>query len=338
MLDWSLFVGFVHRHQRFLLTTHTRPDADGLGSVQALAEALESLGKTVHRIIPSRIPPRYDFIDPQRRIEVFAAAEERLLAYDAIVVLDTGTWNQLADVGAVLRASSAEIAVIDHHRTQDGVGPLTFVDVTAEATGRLACEVIDALGVPLSPSMANNLFVALAMDTGWFRHSSTTPATFDLASRLVTAGARPTPLYDELFEKNSLPRLLLTGRVLERLTNRADGRIVWSEVHLTDYAATGAVPSDSEDLVNYPRSVMGCDIGLLFMEQRDGTVKVSFRARRSDVAKLAEQFGGGGHRLASGATLPGPLPAARERVLDAAVAMTNSVECPTNDEGMTNAK
>src|SRR5436190_12677595 len=195
MLDWSPLVAFVHRHHRFLLTTHTRPDADGLGSVQAVAEAIESLGKTVHRIVPSRIPPRYDFIDPQRRIEAFANLDERLLAYDAIIVLDTGTWNQLADVGPVLKAGRAEIAVVDHHRTQDDLGGLTFVDVTAEATGRLACEVIDALGVTLSATMADNLFAALAMDTGWFRHSSTTPATFELAGRLVAAGARPTLLY-----------------------------------------------------------------------------------------------------------------------------------------------
>jgi phosphoesterase RecJ-like protein len=323
MLDWSPLVAFVHRHHRFLLTTHTRPDADGLGSVQAVAEALEALGKTVHRVVPSRIPPRYDFIDPQRKIEVFSNVDDRLLANDAIIVLDTGTWNQLAGVGDVLKAGRAEIAVIDHHRTQDDLGATKFVDVSAEATGRLAVEVIDALDLKLTPTMADNLFAALAMDTGWFRHSSTTPYTFALAGRLVAAGARPTPLYDELFEKNSLPRLLLTGRVLERLASRADGRVVWSDVYLSDYAETGAVPPDTEDLVNYPRSVMSCDIGLLFIEQRDGTVKVSFRARRSDVAKLAEQFGGGGHRLASGATLAGPLAVARELVLDAAVLALN---------------
>lgn len=326
MLDWSPLVAFVHRHHRFLLTTHTRPDADGLGSVQAVAEALESLGKTVHRIVPSHIPPRYEFIDPQRKFEVFSDVDERLLADDAIIVLDTGTWNQLDGVGAVLKAGRAEIVVIDHHRTQDDLGGTRFVDVSAEATGRLAVEVIDALDLKLTSTMAGNLFAALAMDTGWYRHSSTTPYTFALAGRLVAAGARPTPLYDELFEKNSLPRLLLTGRVLERLTARAGGRVVYSEVYLSDYAATGAVPPDTEDLVNYPRSVMGCDIGLLFIEQRDGTVKVSFRARRSDVAKLAEQFGGGGHRLASGATLPGPLAAARERVLDASMATTTDQE------------
>jgi phosphoesterase RecJ-like protein len=157
------------------------------------------------------------------------------------------------------------------------------------------------------------------MDTGWFRHASTSPATFALAGRLVAAGAPPTSTYEELFERNSLPRLLLTGRVLERLSTRAGGRVVYSEVHLTDYVETGAVPLDTEDLVNYPRSVEGCEVGLLFIEQADGGVKVSFRSRRADVAKLAEQFGGGGHRLASGATLPGPAADARDRVLAAAV-------------------
>jgi phosphoesterase RecJ-like protein len=102
-VDWSPFVDFVHRHQRFFLTTHVRPDADGLGSVQALGEALESLGKHVDRVIPSPIPPQYGFLDPDRRIAVFASPGDQWRACDALVVLDTGTWNQLADVGPFVR-------------------------------------------------------------------------------------------------------------------------------------------------------------------------------------------------------------------------------------------
>src|SRR5207244_4579984 len=95
-IDWSPFTASVSRHDRFLLTTHVRPDGDGLGSLQALAEALESLGKAVVRVIPSRLPPRYDFLDPQRRIEVFHSADERLLACDVLVVLDTGPGTHIA--------------------------------------------------------------------------------------------------------------------------------------------------------------------------------------------------------------------------------------------------
>jgi phosphoesterase RecJ-like protein len=323
-LDWSPFTAFVRRHDRFLLTTHVRPDGDGLGSLQALAAALEHLGKHVERVIPSRLPPRYDFLDPERRIAVFTPPGERDHASAAVIVLDTGTWNQLAAVGDFLRGSPAEKVVIDHHRTQDDLGATRFVDVTAEATGRLASEAIDALGVPLSPTMARDLFVAVAMDTGWFRHANTKSPTFALAGRLVAAGAGPTACYEDLFERNSLAGLQLRGRVLGRLRALADGRVTYSEVYLSDFRETGAIPLDTEDLVNYPRSVAGAEVGLLFIEQAGGGVKVSFRSRRADVARLAEQFGGGGHRLASGATVPGPMDAARERVLAAVAAAVES--------------
>ena len=109
--------------------------------------------------------------------------------------------------------------------------------------------------------MASDLFVALAMDTGWFRHSNTTPATFALASELVAAGARPELLYDELFEHNSPARLRLVGLVLERLTVAPGGKVAFTELRRGDYEATGATPQDSEDLVNYTRSVQGVEVG-----------------------------------------------------------------------------
>src|SRR5262249_1404351 len=146
------------------------------------------------------------------------------------------------------------------------------------------------------------------------------PRTHELAARLIAAGAEPTPLYEELFERNSLGRLQLMGRALGRLRTLADGRVAYTEVYLSDYRDTGSIPLATEALVNYPRSVAGVEVGLLFIEQANGGVKVSFRSRRADVARVAEQFGGGGHRVASGATVPGPMDAARERVLRAVAA------------------
>jgi phosphoesterase RecJ-like protein len=235
-----------------------------------------------------------------------------------VVVLDTGTWNQLGDFGPFLRKSGAAKVVIDHHQTQDNLGAVRFVDATAEATARLVAEAIAALGVPLSASAANHLFVALAMDTGWFRHANTTPATFALAEQLVQAGARPTLIYEQLFEQYTLSRLKLVGLVLNRLQVTDQGRIAYTEILRGDYEATGALPQDTEDLVNYTRSIAGVEVGLFFMEQPRGGTKVSFRSRaRVDVARVAERFGGGGHRLASGAVLDAPLAEARARVLEA---------------------
>ena len=325
-IDWSPFVNFVRRHQNFLLTTHVRPDGDGLGSMLALASVLRRMGKEVRLTVASTIPPRYRFLDPAGHIQRLNLPGEEFRKADAVVILDTGTWNQLGDFGTFLRSQSSSKAVIDHHLTQDDLGAVRFVDVKAEATGRLVYEAIGALGEPLDAEAATALFVAVAMDTGWFRHANAEAKTFALTADLIRAGAQPEVLYDKLFESNSLGRLRLTGLVLSRMQVTHGGKVAHTEIRRTDYEATGATPQDSEDMVNYTRSVEGVEVGLLFMEQPKGGVKVSFRSRAAvDVARIAEQFGGGGHRLASGATVDAPLDEARDRVLKSVAAALGSV-------------
>lgn len=319
-LDWSPLVALLRRSERPLLMTHIRPDADGLGAQLALADALATMGKTPRVVIASPLPPRYAFLDtPAQPVERFRPDDPSpLAACDAVVVLDTGTWNQLGDFGPYLRTLSVPKAVVDHHMTQDDLGGLALIDTTAEATGRLAYELVRALGVPVSKRAAHLMFMALALDTGWFRHKNTTARTFALADELVRLGADPPPLYEQLFECAPVSRLKLVGRALERLQTRSGGQVAFTEVHLSDYPATGAVPGDTEDLINYPRSVDGVEVALLFIEQPEGGTKISFRSRgRVDVAALAKRFDGGGHKLAAGARADGPLPAVREQVLAA---------------------
>jgi phosphoesterase RecJ-like protein len=325
LLNWTPFVELVRRHQRFLVTTHIRPDGDGLGSMLALAEVLERQGKEVQLVIASVFPPRYRFLDPEGRIKRLDPPALSLAPHDPVFVLDTGTWNQLGDFAAVLRSRTGPKLVIDHHQTQDDLGAICLVDTSAEATGRLVVEAIRALGEPLSETAANLLFVALAMDTGWFRHSNTSAKSLTLGAELIQAGARPEILYQRLFEENSLPRLKLQGLILERIQVTCNGRLAYTELRRDDYATTGAVPQDTEDLVNYTLSLLGVEVGLFFMEQPRGGVKVSFRSRTSvDVARVAERFGGGGHRQASGAVLQASLADARARVLEAVAAALDS--------------
>ncbi len=320
-LDWGPFVDLVRRHHRFLLTTHIRPDGDALGSTLAMADALTQLGKQVRMVVASHVSSRYDFLNHEGRIAYFEPPGDAWRDTDLALVLDTSAWAQLGSFGPFFRELPVTKVVIDHHQTQDDLGAVRFVDPTVEATARLVYDAVMALDVPLSATMARELFVGLAMDTGWFRHTNTTSETFALAGRLEAAGARPTLLYDVLFEQNSLPRMKLMGLVLDRLQVTAGGRVAYTEIRRGDYEATGATPADSEDLVNFPRSVAGVEVGLFFMEQPRGGIKVSFRARsRVDVARVAERFGGGGHRLAAGATLAGSLEEARARVLDAVTA------------------
>jgi phosphoesterase RecJ-like protein len=317
-LQWAPFVDFVRQHQRFLLTTHIRPDCDGLGSLLALGEALEQRHKSVRRIIASAWPPRYDVLDPDKTIERFTLPGDTWRDVDAVIILDTGTRNQLGEFASFLAQLPAAKVVIDHHLSQDDLGAVRFVDVSAEATGRLVYEAIQALGGPVTQAMAHNLFAAVATDTGWFRHNNATAATFALAEKLVAGGARLTELYEHLYERNSLPRLRLMGLVLSRLQVTDDKRVAFTHVQRSDYEATGSQPQDTEELVNYPRSLAGVDVGLFFMEQPRGGIKVSLRSRSNvDVAKVAEGFGGGGHRQAAGAVVEGSMAEVKARVLAA---------------------
>ena len=317
-IDWKPFVELVNKHHNFLLTTHVRPDADGLGSKLALADTLQRMGKTVQMVIASVMPPRYYFMDLQQRIQRFQPPGEEFDQAEVIVVLDTGTWKQLGNFGDYIKGSQAQKVVIDHHQSQEDLGGLALVDTSAEATGRLVYELITALEQPISEPAANFLFSALATDTGWFRHSNTTADTFGLALTLMNAGAQPTALYEHLYEQNSLPRLMLTGLVLQRIRVLDDGLIAYTEVKREDYKKTGAVPQDTEDLINFCRSLIGVEVAMMFMEQPEGGVKVSFRSRsHANVATVAEQFGGGGHKKASGAIIADPLETSREAVIEA---------------------
>jgi phosphoesterase RecJ-like protein len=317
-LDWSPFLDLVRRHDRFLLLTHVRPDADALGSQIGMADLLRQLGKSPRIVIGSTFPERYRFLDPDRGIERFAPGSDSFTTANAILILDTGTWGQLGDCGPPLRESSVPKLVIDHHATQNDLGGSRIVDVSAEATGRLVCSAFDLMQKTPSPAASEALFAALAMDTGWFRHSSTDSDTFDLAAKLTGWGANPTRIFDELYERNSLARMRLQGRMLDRITLAHGGRVAYSEIFLKDFPETGAHPLDTEDFVQLLRSLEGVEVGVLLIEQLNGEVKVSFRSRgKVDVSKVAERFGGGGHRPAAGATLPGPIADARAKVLDA---------------------
>lgn len=317
-INWTPFVDLVRQHQHFLLTTHVRPDPDGLGSQLALADVLERMGKSVQMVIASDWPPRYNFLDPDRRIQRYMPPGLAHGQIEVIIVLDTGTWNQLGNFGDFMKAAPAKKIVIDHHISKDDLGALHLQDTSAEATGRLVYEAAQALGQQLSKRAASCLFAALATDTGWFRHKNTTPATFALAEKLAEAGADPNYLYDEIYEQNTVARINLLGVVLQRLQVIEGGKIAYSEVFKEDYAKTGAIPQDTEDAVNYTRSIASAEVGLLFLEQPAGGIKVSFRSRLNvDVAKIAEGFGGGGHRLASGATLNTSMAEAQARVLGA---------------------
>lgn len=320
-ISWREFVDLVAAGKTFVLTTHMRPDCDALGSELAMAAALEALGKTVRIVNADGVPPHIAFIDPQSKVEVLGdqvtAAELLDGSVDVMMVLDTSAWQQIGPMGEVLREFTGTKIVIDHHLSSDDLGAVVFKDDTAEANGRLVLEAIEALGAELTATMATPLFAAIATDTGWFRFSSVNEKTFAAIAKIVAAGASPTLIFAQLYERNTLARVQLHGRILTGTKIECNGRLAYTAVSQADFQATGAEPNDTEDAVNRLLSIEGTEVAAIFVELEGGVTKVSLRSRSDfDVRKIAEQFGGGGHRAAAGLRLAEPLATVVTRVLD----------------------
>ncbi len=319
-INWPRFVEIIKSHQRFLLVSHIRPDCDALGSELGMAGILEALGKQVRIVNGQATPPNYQFIDPQQRIKAINVDVQlaEFADVEVLMVLDTSAWAQLGPMGDVIRSTRAQKIVLDHHVSSDDLGAEQFKDVKAEATGRLVLEAARQLGVKVTREIATPLFAAIATDTGWFRFASTTGDTYRAAGTLMDAGAQPNEIYNSLYEQDTLARLNLMGCILCNAKAELGGRLIYTTVLQKDFKATGALPSDTEDIVNMTLNVGGTQVAVIMVEQPNGNFKISFRSRCSvDCSKLAEQFGGGGHKAAAGATVPGPLADAQTKVLDA---------------------
>jgi phosphoesterase RecJ-like protein len=319
-IDWQRFAEVIGAHERILLTSHIRPDCDALGSELGMAGILDALGKHVRIVNGQATPPNYRFIDPKLRIKAIGVDVQAAELSDAtlLMVLDTSAWAQLGPMADFVRASAATKIVVDHHVSSDDLGAEQFKDVTAEATGRLVLQAATHLGVRLTPAIATPLFAAIATDTGWFRFASTTGETYRAGGVLVDAGARPYQIYNALYEQDTLARLNLTGLILARAKSELDGHLIHTAVLQDDFKKTGALPADTEDIVNMTLNVGGTQAAVIMVEQPSGDVKVSFRSRSQlDCSRLAEQFGGGGHKAAAGAFVKGPFAQAQTRILDA---------------------
>ncbi|HUG92835.1 MAG TPA: bifunctional oligoribonuclease/PAP phosphatase NrnA [Planctomycetaceae bacterium] len=325
-IHWEPFRHIVESNRRFVLTSHVRPDADAVGSELALAAMLEDQGKSVRIVNPSDLPEHLKFLDPDRRVMKIGqgVTPDEAADTDVHVVLDTSAWTQLQDVTPVFRRTAATKVVIDHHASADDLGAIEFKDVQAEATGALVFRMAELLGWPIPERAVTPLYCAIATDTGWFRFPSTTGDTMRIAGRLVDLGAQPHLIYQSLYEQYSAARVRLAGRVLSRLGLDCGDRLAYITATQDDFRGSGARQADTEDLVNECLRIRGTECAFIAIEQMNGTIKVSLRSRTElDVARVAEQFGGGGHRQASGAVLPGPLAAALSRVLEALRAALN---------------
>jgi phosphoesterase RecJ-like protein len=237
-------------------------------------------------------------------------------AHDVCVLLDINTLERCGALEEPLRAAPSAKVVIDHHPFEgEPWWDAAYVDVSAAATGLLVRRIARALDVRLDEVAAWAVFTSLVTDTGWFRYSNTDAETLSLAAELIELGVRPAELFGMLYQQNALAEPRALGAQLERLEYFAGGRLA-----LIAQPARAPAPRDTDALLDIVRSVGDVEVVLYLKELEDGLCKLSARSKTGyDVNALARRFGGGGHKKAAGATIPGPLNEVKRLLVEAAL-------------------
>jgi phosphoesterase RecJ-like protein len=307
----------LRSRQRFLITSHLKPDGDSIGSQMALAGALRALGKEVRVVNRDQAAPpllSFPWVD---QIEIADRVEGD---YDAVVVMECG---DLARTG-VEGLERFFLVNIDHHPGNAMFGAINWFDASAAACGEMVFDLVNALGAPMTPEIATHIYVAILTDTGSFHYSSISPRTFDICRQTLEAGVDPVSVARNVFDSNNIGRLRLFGAVLGSVELEDSGRLATIYLDRAMARAAGGTYEDTEGLINLPLTVKEIQAVAFFKEVDPAQYRVSLRSKgRIDVGEVAKRFGGGGHKNASGCTVDGSLHEVRAQVIPLVVEAIN---------------
>lgn len=312
--DQARALDLLGRAQSFVLVGHERPDGDVLGSQGGLWSVLRRLGKEVRIVNPDPPATQFGFLADQVPFESYGGGP--LPAHDVTVMLDFADLSRTGRQADAIAACDSQKLVIDHHLPPAEVWwDEAFVDRGAAATGLLVLRIARSLGVEVDAIGATSIFTAIATDTGWFRFSNCDAETMEAAAALTAAGAAPHQIHQSLFKRRADRHLRDLGELLAQTQLFADGRIAYVEI---DADADPDLEAGDAAL-ELVREVGTVQMALMLRDVGDGHVRLSARSEGAvEVHGLADRFGGGGHRKASGASFEASLDVARERVLAAA--------------------
>jgi phosphoesterase RecJ-like protein len=299
----------ILRRQRFLLTSHARPDGDSIGSQLAMAFALDALGKSVRIVNADPAPDHYQDFPGMERVEIASHVSADV---DAVIVMECSDLSRAGVSGL-----EGEFLInIDHHAGNRLYGALNWHDESAAACGEMVFDVIRELGVPLTLEIATHVYLAILTDTGSFHHSNITPRTFDICRQTVEAGVNPAAMARRVFDSNSFGKLKLIGALLDSMELADEGRLAILYMDDTMLSACGCTHNDTEGLINLPLTAREIQAVIFFKVGPNGDVRVSMRSKYDvDVRAVAGRFGGGGHKNAAGFTVTEPLDVVRPRII-----------------------
>jgi phosphoesterase RecJ-like protein len=298
----------INRRQRFVVTSHARPDGDAVGSVLGLVKILRAMGKQADGVLHDSVPKIYKCLPDADSVMI---VDEVANGYDAAIVLECDSIERTRLRGL----ESLFLINIDHHDSAKEFADLNWIEQDASATAELVYKLACHAGVTITPDIATCLYTAVLTDTGSFCYSGTDETTFELAGELVRCGADPVHIAQNVYFANPASKMQLLGAALSRL--QIESRLAWMYVLRDDMARINAAEEDCEGVANYALGIHGVEVAAFFRELPGNKFRVSLRSKGAvNVARIAETFGGGGHTCASGHAIDGPLEAATQCVLD----------------------
>jgi bifunctional oligoribonuclease and PAP phosphatase NrnA len=300
--------------ERIVVIAHVRPDGDAIGSVLGLTLSLRALGKVVIPLLEDPVPENLAFLPHSD--EVTAPAE--LIEADLVVALDTANQERVGKRCLEILSGIKDWINMDHHVTNPGYGTLNHIDPGVPATGQLVYELLRVGGFPVTDAIRQNLYVAISTDTGSFQYPGTGSRTHEIAAEMLAEGLDAGRLCRLTYETFPARRLHLLRALLNEMALSMGGRVAsWQYTQKTAREA-GAMPGDTEGLIDTLRMVDSVIAAVIFEELPDGKIRVSARSKTMNVnvSEICGRFGGGGHPLAAGARMAGPIDQAAARYLE----------------------
>jgi phosphoesterase RecJ-like protein len=308
--ELSQIVEAIRTRRRFVISSHSRPDGDSIGSSVAMAYALRALGKEAHVVHSDPPPGPLKQFPGVREIQV---APEVDGPYDAAIIMECGDLQRTGVAGL----DRFFVINIDHHPGNTGYGQLNWFDPTAAACGEMVFDLGKALGSPFTPEIATHIYLAILTDTGSFHYSSISPRTFEICKEALEVGVDPVLVARNVYDSNNMGRLKLFGAVLSAMQIDPSGRVAIVYLDHEMARAAGGTYEDTEGLINLPLTVKEI-LAIVFFKQIEGDeYRVSMRSKGDiDIGAIAKEFGGGGHKNAAGCSVTGAIDALQKMFIE----------------------
>ena len=315
---WQEIVDIISEGKKFIITTHLFSEGDAIGSELALKRFLCGLNKDAVIVNNEALPAVYRCFDTDRDVKFLRNKDVNinLNDFDAIFIVDVADWSQLGDFADMIKASSITKICIDHHASNPGYADINVIDKHASSAGELIFDLITFMNGEITLEIATPLYLSIATDTGWFKFSNTSAKALKACSDLIQVGVKSEIIYEQLFQTKQMSYLKLLTLALGILRQECDGKVVWTKLTKEMVKSSGVPFVDTDVIIDLIRAVKEVEVVIIFREIGNRKTKISLRSKHTvDVAKLASDFGGGGHVRAAGASIPEPIDTAIGNVI-----------------------